>query len=158
MIFSYFGADQRTDERENSYIVRTINRNNMRYGILLIAILFSLSSCAPTHKVRVQYRSLDAEAFEKYIARENVLLVDVRTAEEFAAGHIVGVDENVDVRSATFFTDYQRLPKDRPIALYCRGGGRSKQVAGVMAGNGYNVVELSGGYNSWVEAGKATEK
>ena len=82
----------------------------------------------------------------------------MRTAEEFAAGHIVGVDENVDVRSATFFTDYQRLPKDRPIALYCRGGGRSKQVAGVMAGNGYNVVELSGGYNSWVEAGKATEK
>ena len=69
MIFSYFGADQRTDERENSYIVRTINRNNMRYGILLIAILFSLSSCAPTHKVRVQYRSLDVEAFEKYIAR-----------------------------------------------------------------------------------------
>ena len=130
----------------------------MRYGILLIAILFSLSSCAPTHKVRVQYRSLDVEAFEKYIARENVLLVDVRTAEEFAAGHIVGVDENVDVRSATFFTDYQRLPKDRPIALYCRGGGRSKQVAGVMAGTGYNVVELSGGYNSWVEAGKATEK
>lgn len=158
MIFSYFGADQRSDERENSYIVRTIKRNNMRYGILLIAILFSLSSCAPTHKVRVQYRSLDVEAFEKYIARENVLLVDVRTAEEFAAGHIVGVDENVDVRSATFFTDYQRLPKDRPIALYCRGGGRSKQVAGVMAGNGYNVVELSGGYNSWVEAGKATEK
>ena len=41
----------------------------MRYGILLIAILFSLSSCAPTHKVRVQYRSLDVEAFEKYIAR-----------------------------------------------------------------------------------------
>lgn len=130
----------------------------MRYGILLIAIVLGLSSCAPTRTMRVKYRSLDVETFEKYIARENVLLVDVRTAEEFAAGHIVGVDENVDVRSTTFFNDYQRLPKDRPIAVYCRGGGRSKQVAGVLAGNGYNVVELSGGYNSWVEAGKATEK
>lgn len=130
----------------------------MRYGILLIAIVLGLASCSPTRTMRVKYRSLDVETFEKYIARENVLLVDVRTAEEFAAGHIVGVDDNLDVRSTTFFTDYQRLPKDRPIAVYCRGGGRSKQVAGVLAGNGYNVVELSGGYNSWVEAGKATEK
>lgn len=130
----------------------------MRYGILLIAIVLGLASCAPTRTMRVKYRSLDVETFEKYIARENVLLVDVRTAEEFAAGHIVGVDDNLDVRSTTFFNDYQRLPKDRPIAVYCRGGGRSKQVAGVLAGNGYNVVELSGGYNSWVEAGKATEK
>lgn len=130
----------------------------MRYGIFLIAIVLGLASCAPTRTMRVKYRSLDVETFEKYIARENVLLVDVRTAEEFAAGHIVGVDDNLDVRSTTFFNDYQRLPKDRPIAVYCRGGGRSKQVAGVLAGNGYNVVELSGGYNSWVEAGKATEK
>ena len=48
--------------------------------------------------------------------------------------------------------------KLKTIAVYCKGGGRSKQVAGVLAGNGYRVVELSGGYNSWVEAGGDVEK
>ena len=87
-----------------------------------------------------------------------MFLVDVRTPEEFDAGHITGVDHNLDVRSATFFKDYQSLPKDKRIAVYCKGGGRSKQVAGVLAGNGYKVVELSVGYDGWVKAGGATEK
>jgi rhodanese-related sulfurtransferase len=106
----------------------------------------------------VHFRSLDMKTFAKYIEQEDVVLVDVRTAEEFAAGHIKGVDHNLDVRSATFFKDYQSLPKDKRIALYCKSGGRSKQVAGVLAGNGYKVVELRGGYDGWVKAGGATEK
>ena len=44
-----------------------------------------------------------------------------------------------------------RLPKDKTIAVYCKGGGRSKQVAGVLAGNGYKVVELATGYDGWVK-------
>jgi rhodanese-related sulfurtransferase len=106
----------------------------------------------------MQYRSLDVKTFERYIERDDVVLVDVRTAEEFAAGHIEGVDHNIDVRSATFFQDYRSLPKDKRIAVYCKGGGRSKQVAGVLAGNGYKVAELAVGYDGWVKAGGATEK
>ena len=68
------------------------------------------------------------------------------------------VDHNLDVRSATFFKDYQSLPKDKTIALYCKGGGRSKQVAGVLAGNGYKVVELAVGYDGWVKAGGKVDK
>ena len=45
----------------------------------------------------------------------------------------------------------KRLPKDKTIAVYCKGGGRSKQVAGVLAGNGYKVVELATGYDGWVK-------
>jgi rhodanese-related sulfurtransferase len=106
----------------------------------------------------VHFRSLDMKSFVKYIEQEDVVLVDVRTAEEFAAGHIKGVDHNLDVRSATFFKDFKSLPTDKTIALYCKGGGRSKQVAGVLAGNGYKVVELSVGYDGWAKAGKPTEK
>ena len=116
----------------------------MRYGILLIAILFSLSSCAPTHKVRVQYRSLDVEAFEKYIARENVLLVDVRTAEEFAAGHIPGA---VNIPNEAIGTDeIPELPdKDQLIMVYCRSGRRSKEAAEKLVKLGYtNIVEFGG--------------
>ena len=48
--------------------------------------------------------------------------------------------------------------KDKTIAVYCKGGGRSKQVAGVLAGNGYKVVELSVGYDGWVKAGGKVDK
>lgn len=130
----------------------------MKSKFLIPLLALALMSCASVRSTKVQYLSLDVERFAKYIEQKDVMLVDVRTPEEYAAGHLVGVEDNLDVKSASFFNDYQRLPKDRTIAVYCRGGGRSKQVAGVLAGNGYKVVELSGGYNAWVEAGKATEE
>ena len=130
----------------------------MTRRLFLILALLCVASAAGAKSKRVQYRSLDVKAFERYIERDDVVLVDVRTAEEFAAGHIEGVDHNVDVRSATFFQDYRSLPKDKRIALYCKGGGRSKQVAGVLAGNGYKVAELAVGYDGWVKAGGKTIK
>ena len=130
----------------------------MKTRLLLLLIALSMASCAGVKSTRVHFRSLDVETFAKYIERDDVYVVDVRTPEEYAAGHIEGVDCNLNVRSATFFKDYQSLPKEKTIALYCKGGGRSKQVAGVMAGNGYKVVELSVGYDGWVKAGGATAK
>ena len=109
-------------------------------------------------QTKLGFESVDVAEFEKAVADKNYVVLDVRTPEEYALGHIEGVDHNLNVRSATFFKDYQSLPKDKTIALYCKGGGRSKQVAGVMAGNGYKVVELSVGYDGWVKAGGATKK
>ena len=129
----------------------------------LLAAMFSSSASARTQSQskrssRVVYRSLSVDAFARVVERDDVVLVDVRTPEEYSAGHLRGVDCNLNVRSATFFKDYQSLPKDKLIAVYCKGGGRSKQVAGVLAGNGYKVVELAVGYDGWVKAGGETEK
>ena len=123
--------------------------------IVCMATLCAVS-CSSLRGAKVSYNSLDTETFARYIEREDVVLVDVRTPEEYAQGHIVGVDYNIDVRGAKFFEEYKQLPKDKIIAVYCKGGGRSKQVAGVLAGNGYRVVELNNGYNGWVEAGGVT--
>ena len=130
----------------------------MKTKIFLLLFALCIAAGVSAKSRNVKYRSLDVKEFARYIERDNVLLVDVRTAEEYAAGHLPNVDRNLDVRAATFFQDYKLLPTDRTIALYCRGGGRSKQVAGVLAGNGYKVVELSVGYDGWVKAGGATEK
>lgn len=118
--------------------------------ILLLASL-ALASCSSTSKSRVKFLSLGVESFEKFIQHDDVYLVDVRTPEEHAKGSIEGTKENLDVKGATFFSDFKRLPKDKTIAIYCKGGGRSKQVAGVLAGNGYRVVELNSGYDGWVK-------
>ena len=130
----------------------------MKTKIFLLLFALCITAGVSAKSRSMKYRSLDVKEFARYIERDNVLLVDVRTAEEYAAGHLPNVDRNLDVRAATFFQDYKSLPTDRTIALYCRGGGRSKQVAGVLAGNGYKVVELSVGYDGWVKAGGATEK
>lgn len=122
-----------------------------RIIFFVAASLLCLASCSSLRRSRATFHSLNVEAFERIIQKENVLLVDVRTAEEHAKGIIEGTDLNLDVRSATFFSDYRSLPKDKTIALYCKGGGRSKQVAGVLAGNGYKVVELAAGYDGWVK-------
>lgn len=117
----------------------------------LLLVLLSSSACSHLNRSRVKFTSLGVEAFEKFIQHDNVYLVDVRTPEEHAKGAIEGTDENLDVKSATFFTDFKRLPKDKTIAVYCKGGGRSKQVAGVLSGNGYKVVELATGYDGWIK-------
>lgn len=122
-----------------------------RIIFFVAASLLCLASCSSLRRSRATFHSLNVEAFERIIQKENVLLVDVRTAEEHAKGIIEGTDLNLDVRSATFFSDYRSLPKDKTIALYCKGGRRSKQVAGVLAGNGYKVVELAAGYDGWVK-------
>ena len=130
----------------------------MKSRLLLALVALCMASCASVKSARVNFRSLDVATFAKVIEKGDVYLVDVRTEEEFAEGHLPNVERNLNVRSATFFKDYQSLPRDKTIALYCKGGGRSKQVAGVLAGNGYKVVELSVGYDGWVKAGGATEK
>ncbi|MBR5281965.1 MAG: rhodanese-like domain-containing protein [Alistipes sp.] len=125
-----------------------------RASFIFIAVLCTIlcaTSCSSTRRSKVKFHSLGVEAFSKFIQQDDVYLVDVRTPEEHAAGSIEGTDENLNVRSADFFKEFKRLPQDKTIALYCKGGGRSKQVAGVLAGNGYRVVELSVGYDGWVK-------
>ena len=40
------------------------------------------------------------------------------------------------------------------LAIYCRSGRRSKNAAAILAKEGYKVIELAGGFNSWTSAGK----
>ena len=92
--------------------------------------------------------SVGADEFAREIAKSGVQLVDVRTAEEYAGGHIPNA-VNMDVLSSDFAEKIATLDKERPVALYCRSGRRSKTAAEQAANLGYKVVELDGGINSW---------
>lgn len=104
------------------------------------------------------YRSLTVEEYESAIADTAVIRLDVRTAKEFADGHIHGA-QNIDVLKDDF---EQRatasLPKDKTIAVNCRSGKRSKNAAEILVRNGYTVIELDAGFNGWASAGKPIEK
>ncbi len=120
----------------------------------LIAFLsLLLGACQPSDIVK----TIHAEEFAQYITEEGVQLLDVRTPEEFEAGHIEGavlIDYRTDPEGFVQKAEAQ-LQKDKPVALYCRGGKRSHSAAELMHKAGFKqLVELDGGIQAWQEAGK----
>lgn len=107
--------------------------------------MFSLmSGCS----ANVKLSSVSAEEFADVIRRGDVHLVDVRTAEEYASGHIPGAI-NMDGSSASFEQQISTLDKSKSVALYCRSGRRSKIAAERVNALGYDVIELDKGILSW---------
>ncbi len=116
----------------------------------LFSLLFALFSCQAQDK---GFESLSVEAFRQAIADTTVVRLDVRTAEEFAEGHIEKAI-NIDVLKSDFEQKAtSTLPKNKVIAVNCRSGKRSKKAAGILVKNGYKVIELDSGYNGWVKEG-----
>lgn len=122
---------------------------------LVIALSAVLSFFGVSCQAQEAFRSVDVAEFERAVADESYVVLDVRTPEEHAEGHIEGTDFNIDVLGEGFTTEALAvLPKDKGVALYCRSGNRSKRAAQILAENGYTVVELAVGYKGWVAAGK----
>ena len=105
------------------------------------------------------FKTVSADEFEELITNANVVILDVRTEVEHAEGFIPGTHYNIDVLEETFTkVATETLPKDKPIALYCRSGNRSKSAARILTENGYQVVELGTGFRGWQSAGKEVAK
>jgi rhodanese-related sulfurtransferase len=92
--------------------------------------------------------------FERVVAMPGVQIVDVRTPEEFAEGHIPGA-VNIAVQDAGFADQVSRLDPTATYAVYCRSGNRSKSaVAGMQRAGITSIYELESGTTGWVAAGK----
>lgn len=104
------------------------------------------------------FESLSVEEYSKAIEDTTIVRLDVRTAEEFADGHIANTI-NIDVLKSDFEQKaVATLPKDRVVAVNCRSGRRSKNAARILVKNGYKVIELDSGYNGWVKKGMPVTK
>lgn len=115
-----------------------------------ILVAFSLfcytSACGQSQG----FESLSAEDFAKVVADSaQCQVLDVRTVGEFAGGRLPGA-VNVDVRSKDFDSlCLAKLSKDKPVAVYCRSGRRSKAAAERLVRLGFAVKEMDGGILSW---------
>lgn len=98
--------------------------------------------------------NLSAEAFSsKLQATPDGQLIDVRTPEEFSAGHI-GNAMNIDWTGNNFNAQTVNLDKSKPVFIYCLSGGRSASAAKNMRSGGFKeVYELDGGLMKWRAAG-----
>ena len=132
------------------------DRVMIRKLIITIAMGFMFSGLFS--QPRQAFRSVGVEEFEKAVADSTYTVLDVRMPVEYEEGHIPGTDYNIDVLENDFTKKaLKKLPKDRPVALYCRSGNRSKTAARILSENGYEVLELATGYLGWTDAGKAVE-
>jgi rhodanese-related sulfurtransferase len=135
--------------------------NEMKKILLaLVAVAgLSLSSCGQQPAASGAVSSVGTAAFKKALATEpSAQIVDVRTPEEFAQGHLKGA-VNIDFYSPTFEKDLAQLKKDQPVMVYCRSGGRSGKAATKMGEMGFSkVVDLSGGILGWQSAGEPVEQ
>lgn len=75
------------------------------------------------------------------VLEEGTLVLDVRTREEFDAGHVAGAHHLPVQELAQRLSE---LPLHRPIAVYCRSGGRSASAAALLKQAGYRVTDLGG--------------
>jgi len=83
----------------------------------------------------------------------DLVVLDVRTPEEFAEGHLEGA-VLVDFYDADFADQLAALDPDVPYLVYCRSGNRSGQTLSVMEQLGFSsVVDVDGGIVAWTSAG-----
>jgi len=83
----------------------------------------------------------------------DLVVLDVRTPEEFAEGHLDGA-VLVDFYDADFAEQLEALDPDVPYLVYCRSGNRSGQTLSIMDELGFeSAVDVDGGILAWADAG-----
>jgi len=91
-----------------------------------------------------------AEAYEIYEANSSAILLDVRSQEEYDAGHIGG---SMLIPVGELESRLSELPdKDAIIIVYCRAGARSAVASGVLIDNGFMHIHDMGSVFDWPEA------
>lgn len=94
------------------------------------------------------------DEFQTVAYSQGTCLIDVRTAQEYAEGHLLNAI-NIDWQKDGFTDEIGRkFNKNLTLAVYCRSGRRSAEAAAALTGAGYKVINLKEGYQSWTAAGK----
>lgn len=106
-------------------------------------------SATGTQAVPQGIQEVDVATFKAKMQEDNVVLLDVRTPKEVAAGKIEGALE-INVLGDDFQEKIQALDKDKTYLVYCRSGKRSTRACNAMEKEGFkDLYNLKGGYTAW---------
>ncbi len=126
----------------------------MRILLLLCTILVVSGSSCQTNE-SPSYGVISPQEMETLREEQaDLILIDVRTPQEVAAGKIEGALE-IDFRSPDFQAQLDALDRDKPYGVYCKKGARSAAALKVMQELGFSkVYDLEGGYDAWLQLAK----
>ncbi len=127
----------------------------MIYSIIFVSslILAAISGCISTTKPpeKAQYTDVSVQQAREMIDRGDVLILDVRTQEEYNAGHI---KNSTLIPVQVLDKRLNELPRDKKILVYCKSGSRSAQASGILVNNGFKeIYNMKGGITDWINAG-----
>jgi len=132
--------------------------NSLPSSLVAVFALALLAQAEPPAKPVAEPKNVTPEEAEKLIkSRKDLVILDVRTAEEFEAGHIKGA------KNASFLDDDfdQKLKEvtGKPVLVHCASGGRSAKAVKQMLGKEFpELYHMNGGMKAWQDAGKEVEK
>ncbi|MEI0477742.1 rhodanese-like domain-containing protein [Brachyspira pulli] len=118
------------------------------FGIVLL-FLFLMLSCS-----KKSYNDINLKkALDLMTKSTNLILLDVRTAEEYMAGSVPN-SVNIDVMNTDFISKINLLDKNKDYIVYCRSGNRASIASSIMSTNGFlNVYSLvNANYEDFVNA------
>lgn len=131
----------------------------MKTKLLLILVLFFGGAATFAQSVKKDsVNVLSVGDFETKSSKKNTLVIDVRTPEEVAEGHLPG-SVNINFLGENFAQEIDVLNKKTTYLVYCKTGVKSRKAADLMQKAGFkDVYMLEGGYTAWTQAGKPIEK
>jgi hydroxyacylglutathione hydrolase len=99
-------------------------------------------------------RQMTVQELEAEMKAGRVNVLDVRGAGEWESGHLPGVP---NIPLGYLHERWAELPPSRPLVVHCQSGGRSAIAISLLQARGREAINLTGGYDAWVRAGKATD-
>ncbi len=128
----------------------------MKLKPLLLIAIFSLAlfSCKKAEDSSSVIELITVDDMDSLLEMGKVQLVDVRTPDEYAEGHIEGA-LNINFNDDNFKDLISKVDKSKPVAVYCGRGGRSGKCSAYMKKAGFTkVYDLDGGITEWKFKGK----
>ena len=118
-------------------------------ALFLSALLLTGCGAAAGTAETIDFRQISQQEAAEIMEKEpEALILDVRTPEDFAQGHIAGAlnlpNESISQQNLSLLPD-----KDQTILIYCRSGNRSKQASRKLVDLGYTDILEFGGINTW---------
>ena len=123
-------------------------KNFNHFMISALILLVSLVAQAQTGPAHLQAQ----QAAQWLESDKNVVVLDIRTADEFRTGHLKNA-VNVDYTAPDFEQQLAKLDRSKPYLLHCALGGRSTKALPVLQKLGFkDVRHLDGGIQAWQNA------
>jgi rhodanese-related sulfurtransferase len=117
--------------------------------ILLFMMMLTLTSGMMYAQEGKDRQIIKEKKFSRLMKKENTVVVDVRTTEEFSSGHIPGA-LHMNVQQENFTELIQTLDPSKKYLLYCKSGKRSAKATTILKENGFNNVHhLKGGMQQY---------
>lgn len=121
--------------------------------VLAVAAIASVGLLAGCSSSNEAIKKVDPVEFSEMISQPDVIILDVRTPEEFNAGHIANAI-NINLEGSDFSSEVSKLDKNATVAVYCRSGNRSGVATEQMAELGFtDMYDMQGGIVDWEAAG-----